>query len=185
MITIQHWLLQMKPTVSLTLSISGAHEVVKHARLHVFYEWSSVCSLSPPTAVLVPVKARILKLVVLPSLLVAHGVCTLTAASTHEAKCRESSGYRENTLKRYSSRESCLFTSIVWVHMYANEKINIIFFILKFFSLLVLFRIASVNFKIPLYSFVWPVIHVFIIRRKNSGITSSFWQLRWLLCTSN
>lgn len=38
--------------------------------------------------------------------------------------------------------------------MYANEKINIIFFILKFFSVLVLFRIASVNFKIPLYSFV-------------------------------
>lgn len=59
-------------------------------------------SLSPPVVVPVRVKARILKNVVLLSPLAAPGVCTLMVASTPEANCHASSGYKEITLKRYA-----------------------------------------------------------------------------------
>lgn len=69
--------------------------------------------MSPPAVVPVHVKARTVKLVVLPSPLAAPGVCTLMAVSTPEAKYRASSGYKEIALKRYSSpKNRLLFRTI-------------------------------------------------------------------------
>ena len=67
-------------------------------------KWS-VFLLSPPAVVPVRVKARTLKRAALLSPLAARGVCTLTDASTPEAKSHASSGYKEIALKRYISHQ--------------------------------------------------------------------------------
>lgn len=123
---------------------------VKHAQImHCLYMMLRVCSLSPSVVVPVRVKARILKLVALPSPLAAPGVCTLMAVSTPEAKCHESSGYKEITLKRYFSHESHLFYSIIQEYINSDNE----FVRFNFFYSLVKFIILS-KFKLSFYSCV-------------------------------
>lgn len=92
---------------------------IKHAHIRYdLYMKLRTCSLSPPAVVPVRVKARTVKLVVLPSPLAAPGVCTLMAVSTPEAKCRASSGYKEIALKRYLSHQSHTLYSFMCVNRF-------------------------------------------------------------------
>lgn len=105
------------------LSTSGFQHIKHSQGTHCLYIILRLCSLSPPVVVPVRVKARILKLVALPSPLAAPGVCTLTAVSTPEAKCRANSGYKEITLKRYLSHQSHFYSII---QEYINAESGVI-----------------------------------------------------------
>lgn len=89
---------------------------------HRLYIRLRAFSLSPPAVVPVRVKARTLKRAALPSPLAAHGVCTLMAVSTPEAKYLASSGYKEITLKRYLSHGCHLFYSTVQEYIDATHE---------------------------------------------------------------